>query len=129
MLALFDTDIRRMHRCNLTRVVLVAACCGLVISGCTAPAKYREVTSGMKSEQVLALLGKPGSIQRFRKPAPTGPYFGPKPSAEYLELPEGAEIEVWSYRYLRETWTYIFSLEGQTATIIDTGYDRPGMTY
>ncbi len=118
-----------MRRRKLNRLIPAAVICSLVLFGCTAPAKYREVTHGMTSEQVLARLGKPGSITRYRKPAPTGPYFGPNPSAEYLALPVGAVIEIWSYRYLRETWTYVFSYEGQTATLVDTGYDRPGMTY
>jgi hypothetical protein len=102
---------------------------GIVILGCTAPAKYREVTPGMNSDVVLALLGEPDTKERKAKQTPTVDYFGPQPSAAYLGLPEGALVEIWSYRHFRETWTYVFSLEEQTPILVDTGYYHPAIKY
>ncbi len=97
--------------------------------GCTAPARYREIPIGTTSEEVLTILGKPDSKKRAKKQAPSVEYFGPKPSDTYLDLPEGAPIEIWSYRYFRETWTYIFSLDEQTTRLVDTGYYHPDVVY
>lgn len=116
----------RRIRNRLIRAVLYS---GIVILGCTAPAKYREVTPGMNSDEVLALLGEPDTKERKAKQTPTVDYFGPKPSAAYLGLPEGALVEIWSYRHFRETWTYIFSLEEQTPILVGAGYYHPAIKY
>lgn len=97
--------------------------------GCSAPARYRDIPIGTTSEAVLALLGKPDSVKRSKKLAPTVEYFGPKPSDAYLDLPEGAPIEIWSYRHFRETRSYIFSLEEQIPRLVDTGYYHPDIVY
>lgn len=117
-----------MQRCKLNRLIPAAVICSLVF-GCTSPAKYREVTVGMTPEQVLAVLGEPGSKKRVSKSASADDYFGPKPSTEYLALPVGARIEIWSYQYFRETWSYVFNLEGPTATVVDTIYYHPDIKY
>jgi hypothetical protein len=126
MIANFKPQIQRYI---LKRVIATAALCGLVLFGCTTPAKYREVTAGMTPEQVLAILGEPGSKKRVSKPASADDYFGPKPSTEYLALPVGARIEIWSYQYFRETWSYVFTLEGSTARVVDTIYYHPDIKY
>ena len=121
----------RRHMSLRSRNWLIRAvvCSCIVILGCTAPAKYREVTLGMRSEEVLALLGEPDTKERKSKQSPTVDYFGPKPSAAYLSLPEGALVEIWSYRHFRETWTYVFSLEEHTPILVDTGYYHPAIKY
>ena len=83
----------------------------------------------MTSEEVVALLGEPDSRRRLAKPPSPGDYFGPKPSAEYLALPEGTVLEVWTYHYFRETWTCLFRLENQTLTLVDKGYHHPSIVY
>jgi len=107
---------------------VIAFYCSIAL-GCPAPARYREIPIGATSKEVLALLGQPDSKERSKKQAPTVEYFGPKPSDAYLDLPEGAPIEIWSYRYIRETWSYIFSLEEQTSRLVDTGYYHPDIVY
>ena len=101
----------------------------LVALGCTAPDRYRKIAIGITSEEVLALLGEPDSKERRKKQVSTVEYFGPKPSDAYLDLPDDALIEIWSYRYLRETWTYVFSLEEQKPRLVDTGYHHPDIVY
>lgn len=76
--------------------------CGLIIYGCEAPQKYRDVQIGMTSDEVLKFLGNPNKKERINKQAPTQEYFGPRWSAEYLALPEGTLVEVWYYQYFRE---------------------------
>lgn len=114
---------------ELNRIALTVAICSLLALGCTAPEKYREVKPGMTPEQVLALLGEPGSKKRISKPASVEAYFGPAPSAEYLALPVGTSIEIWSYQYFRETWSYVFSHEGPEAALVDTIYFHPDIKY
>ena len=75
------------------------------------------------------LLGEPDSKERRKKQVSTVEYFGPKPSDAYLDLPDDALIEKWSYRYFRETWTYVFSLEEQKPRLVDTGYHHPDIVY
>ena len=118
-----------MSRRSRNRLILVVVYSGIVIIGCTGPAKFREVTPGMMSEEVLALLGEPDTKERKAKQSLTDDYFGPKPSDAYVGLPEGALVEIWSYRHFRETWTYVFSLEGQTPILVDTGYYHPAINY
>ena len=101
----------------------------LIALGCTAPARYSEIAIGTTSEEVLALLGEPDSKERSKKQVPTVEYFGPRPSDAYLDLADGALIEIWSYRYFRETWTYVFSLEEQSSRLVDTGYYHPDIVY
>jgi len=117
-------------QCGVLKWALGAVACILLIaSGCTAPDRYREIAPGMTSEEVLAILGDPDSRRRGQKQAPTGPYFGPKPSDTYLELPEGTLVELWTYNYFREVWTYIFTVEEQMLTVVDTVYYHPDIVY
>jgi len=116
---------QRTHR--WTFGVIVFFC--IIALGCTAPARYREVPIGTTSEEVLTILGEPYLKKHAKKQAPSVEYFGPKPSEAYLDLPEGAPIEVWSYRYFRETWTYTFSREGEKSRLVDTGYYHPDIVY
>lgn len=83
----------------------------------------------MTPDEVLSLLGKPDTKKRTTKQAPTTEYFGPRPSATYLALPEGTLVEIWSYNYFRETWSYVFSLEEKPSRVVDTGYYHPSIVY
>jgi hypothetical protein len=107
--------------------VIVFYC--FIALGCSAPDRYHEIAIGTTSEEVLALSGEPDSKHRSKKQLPTVEYFGPKPFNAYLELPDGALIEIWSYRYFRETWTYVFNLEEKTFRLVDTGYYHPDIVY
>ena len=111
------------------RIIAVIVLLGIVGFGCTAPARYREIPIGSSSEEVLRILGEPYLKQEAKKQTPSVEYFGPKPSEAYRELPEGTIVEIWSYRYFRETWTYTFSREGHTSRLVDRGYYHPDIVY
>lgn len=119
-----------MKESRIRWLALGAALClaGMTL-GCTAPARFREVSIGASSEDVLAVLGAPRSRSRSRKRAPAAPSFGPRPDDAYLALAEGAPLETWRYRHFFETWTYTFHLEGAKATLVDKGYDHPAIVY
>jgi hypothetical protein len=104
-------------------------CLAVMALGCTAPARFREIAIGTSSDEVLAVLGAPRSRSRWQKRAPPDHYFGERPNDAYLALAEGAPLETWRYRHFFETWTYTFHLEGLKATLVDKGYDRPGIVY
>lgn len=117
--------LRRIRHLCLGAIVFFAVVC----VGCTAPERYRNVMPGMTSDEVFSLLGEPDAKKRIAKPTPTSDYFGPRLSATYLGLPEGTLIEIWSYYYFRETWTYVFSLEERSPRVVDTGYYHPSIVY
>jgi hypothetical protein len=83
----------------------------------------------MTSEQLVARLGEPDLVERLLKPPPVEFYFGQRHSAEFLAVPEGTVIELWSYNYFRERWTYTFRLDDQTLIFVDKGYYHPSITY
>ena len=103
--------------------------CCLIVVGCLSAEKHEQARLGMTSGEVLALLGEPDTKARSAKQAPPEHYFGPKPSATYLELPEGSPVEIWSYRRFRETWTYVFSLEDPMPVLVNKGYHHPAIKY
>jgi hypothetical protein len=110
---------------SLATIVLFAVVC----VGCTAPQRYRDIAPGATSNEVLSLLGRPDDKKLLTKPANDPNYFGQKASAAYLALPEGTLVEIWSYRYFRETWSYVFNLEEDPPTVVHTGYDHPSIIY
>ena len=117
-------------QCGILKWVLgVVACFLLVASGCTDSESYRQIAPGMTPDEVLTILGELDSRRREEKQAPTGPYFGPKPSDTYLELPEGTLVELWTYNNFREIWTYVFTVEEQKLTVVDTVYYHPDIVY
>ena len=97
-------------------------CCCYAICACATSETYNEVPLGVTSQEVRELLGKPDSITRSIKETSTLSPFGEKPSAAYLALPDGTVVETWSYRHYLEIWSYVFSLEERTQTLVDKGY-------
>jgi hypothetical protein len=111
-----------MRRRPRNKVLGAIVCCCFAICGCATSSRYNEVPLGVKSQEVLELLGKPHSTTRSIKPPSTVVYFGEKPSATYLALPDGAVVETWSYCHFLEIWSYVFSLEEPTPTLVDKLY-------
>ena len=113
----------------MRRISLITILCGLILFGCEAPQKYRDVQIGMASDDVFKLLGNPDKKERTNKKDPTQEYFGPKLSSEYLSLSEGAPVEVWYYQYFKEEFSYIFNLDQDPPRVVHTGYYHPDIIY
>lgn len=118
-----------MGQRNQTWIITAIALVCLASYGCSAPERYRNISIGMTSDEVLAILGQPDSKTRAEKQTSADKYFGPRPSDAYQALPDGTPVEVWSYDYFRETWSYFFSLEEQPSRVVDTGYHHPDIVY
>ena len=97
-------------------------CCCFAICACATSSRYNEVPLGVTSQEVLELLGELHSTTRSIKPPSTVVYFGEQPSAAYLALPDGAVVETWPYCHYLEIWSYVFSLEERTPTLVDKRY-------
>lgn len=83
----------------------------------------------MTSGELVARLGEPDLVERLLKPPLVESYFGQRHSAEFLAVPEGTVIELWSYDYFRERWTYTFRLYDQTLILVDKGYHHPSIAH
>ena len=111
------------------QLFLITILVSLILFGCEAPQKYRDVQIGMASNDVLKLLGNPDKKDRTNKKAPTQEYFGPKFSSEYLNLSDDTPVEVWYYQYFKEEYSYIFNLDQYPPRVVHTGYYHPDIIY